>query len=142
MTKELPRIDPSKYTVTEKGNVIKPEKVIELPIKGKVNVTLSKKNKRGFEITKEEELEKENLILYQHDGWCDFYKKEIIIEKTLFENENFYKRGYEVLRHEIIHAFIFESGLNVNCDWAKNEELVDWIALQFPKLNKCMEKLL
>lgn len=36
-----------------KGNVIKPEKVIELPIKGKVNVTLSKKNKRGFEITKE-----------------------------------------------------------------------------------------
>ena len=85
--------------------------------------------------------EKESQTLCQYDGWCDSYKKEIVIEKTLFEDGITSKRGYEVLRHEIIHGFIFESGLSANCDWARNEELVDWIALQFPKLNKCLEKL-
>lgn len=43
------------------------------------------------------------------------------------------------LRHEIVHAFFDESGLQDNslhCDvpWATNEELVDWIALQGPKI--------
>lgn len=45
----------------------------------------------------------------------------------------------ETLRHEIVHAFFNESGLADNSfifdgAWAKNEELVDWIALQGPKL--------
>ncbi len=103
---------------------------------------LHKINILGSEYTIKYLTEKENQILYQCDGWCDSYKKEIIIEKTLFKDEIISKRGYEVLRHEIIHAFIFESGLSANCEWAKNEELVDWIALQFPKLNKCLEKLM
>lgn len=41
-----------------------------------------------------------------------------------------------VMRHEIVHAFLYESGLDV-CSkgaWAKNEEMVDWIAIQFPKM--------
>ena len=38
------------------------------------------------------------------------------------------------LRHEIFHAFLFESGLAENSTWAQNEEMVDWIAIQFPKL--------
>lgn len=33
----------------------------------------------------------------------------------------------------IIHAFLHESGLDV-CSWAHNEEMVDWLAIQFPKL--------
>ncbi|MFD1464645.1 hypothetical protein ACFQ4L_00875 [Lapidilactobacillus mulanensis] len=37
-------------------------------------------------------------------------------------------------RHELIHAFLCESGLAENSDWAQNEEVVDWIARQFPKL--------
>lgn len=45
----------------------------------------------------------------------------------------------ETLRHEIVHAFFNESGLadsssTVEGAWAKNEEMVDWIALQGPKL--------
>ena len=40
------------------------------------------------------------------------------------------------MRHEIIHAFLCESGLAENSDWATNEELVDWIAIQAPKLIK------
>jgi len=39
------------------------------------------------------------------------------------------------IRHELIHAFLSESGLWANCDWAK-EEMVDWLAIQFPKLLK------
>lgn len=36
--------------------------------------------------------------------------------------------------HEIVHAFFFESGLGGESDYAQNEELVDWIARQGPKL--------
>ena len=44
------------------------------------------------------------------------------------------------VRHEVIHAYLAESGLNgsangVTC-WALNEEMVDWFAVQFPKLVK------
>lgn len=43
------------------------------------------------------------------------------------------------LRHEIVHAFFNESGLQVNAlqyegAWSKNEEMVDWIAIQGPKI--------
>lgn len=46
----------------------------------------------------------------------------------------------EALTHELYHAFFYESGLD-NCTfleedvpWAKHEELVDWCAIQFPKI--------
>ncbi len=35
------------------------------------------------------------------------------------------------IRHEIIHAFFYESGLSEIC---QNEEIVEWIALQMPKI--------
>lgn len=41
---------------------------------------------------------------------------------------------YKIVRHEIVHAFLKESGLDCNSDWARNEEIVDWIALQGPKI--------
>lgn len=49
------------------------------------------------------------------------------------------------MRHEIVHAYLFESGLTecsgaVN-SWAINEEMVDWIASQFPKMKRTMEAL-
>jgi len=49
-----------------------------------------------------------------------------------------------ILRHEIVHAFLSESGLQdstcqVDAPWAKNEEMVDWIAIQFPKLLKAFK---
>lgn len=46
----------------------------------------------------------------------------------------------KVIRHEIVHAFLFESGLAENStetgSWAKNEEMVDWFAFQGPKIYK------
>ena len=48
------------------------------------------------------------------------------------------------LRHEIIHAFLFESGLagesHCSTSWAGNEEMIDWIALQLPKIIKVCEE--
>ena len=43
------------------------------------------------------------------------------------------------LRHELIHAFLNESGLRWDSHahsgaWAKNEEMIDWFAIQSPKI--------
>lgn len=83
------------------------------------------------------------------DGYCEFLSKEIIIDKSIFtggdESPLVLKKmdllGLKVIRHELIHAFIYESGLSSENKLAENEELVDWIAIQFPKLKKCFEKI-
>lgn len=46
-------------------------------------------------------------------------------------------RMKEVLRHELIHAFFSESGLD---DYCCNEQLVNWLAIQFPKMLKAFEE--
>lgn len=78
------------------------------------------------------------------DGFCDETTREIIAEN--------YKRGLpgskgklelqeqKNLRHEILHAFLFESGLAENSDWAQNEEMVDWVAKQGPKFVKAWQE--
>lgn len=71
------------------------------------------------------------------NGYIDWSSKEIVIAKIIEENDTVSdteKCIRKTLRHEIIHAFIYESGLHANSDWACNEELVDWIALQFEKM--------
>lgn len=52
----------------------------------------------------------------------------------------------EVLRHEIFHAFLNQSGLRWNTEnsvngWATNEEMVDWLAIQSPKIFKVFKEL-
>lgn len=70
-------------------------------------------------------------------GYTDFTIKKIVVSKFIktsdtLENEEVFIN--KVLRHEIIHTFLIESGLNENSNWARNEEMVDWIALQFEKI--------
>lgn len=86
-------------------------------------------------------------------GYCDGVAKEIVILnlKTLPDfaddpEEIIARRERETLRHEIIHAFFNESGLCWNSlpveqAWAKNEEMVDWFAIQFPKMLKVFKEL-
>ena len=56
-----------------------------------------------------------------------------------------YENQKRVIRHEVIHAFLMESGLDdssLNAEhWAANEEMVDWFARQFPKIYKVYEEL-
>jgi hypothetical protein len=67
-------------------------------------------------------------------GWivCKILEPD---ERSL-EDLDRYKK--EVLRHEIIHAFLYESGLDACSgsaeNWASNEEMVDWFAIQSPKM--------
>ena len=80
------------------------------------------------------------------DGYCDSYKKEIVVcDMNTYKNwehedeETKVICQKQILRHEITHAFLSESGLadssaTFDCGWAKNEEMVDWIALQGIKI--------
>lgn len=48
-----------------------------------------------------------------------------------------------VMRHEIIHAFLYESGLAQSWEhtsYNHDETTVDWFAIQFPKIIEVFEK--
>lgn len=87
------------------------------------------------------------------DGYCDVVTKEIVMcnMETYpgYEDETpEYCRKTEkaTLRHEIVHAFFNESGLQSSTfeyggAWAKNEEMIDWIAIQAPKLMAAFESV-
>ena len=85
-------------------------------------------------------------------GYCGEESKLIVIadmsEKEYFsgldENEQEIYRK-KTIRHEIVHAFLNESGLSDNANvpekaWSKNEEMVDWIALQGLKIYKAWQE--
>ena len=81
------------------------------------------------------------------DGWCDPQVKEILIFNYRQSAESVKDlRAYQkkVLRHEIVHAFLYESGLWQNsygskC-WAQNEEMIDWMAIQIPKIQRAYKE--
>lgn len=75
------------------------------------------------------------------NGFLDYTSKEVWVEKVGDTNlKEPDKMERKTIRHEIIHALLFESGLFSSCQWAQNEEMVDWIAMQFPKMLELFEK--
>ncbi|WP_315076213.1 hypothetical protein [uncultured Clostridium sp.] len=107
----------------------------------------SKVNILGSEWTIEKRKKSEDKGLTNCDGYCDYSVKLIIVEdfnkeetelNTLINLEIYQK---QVIRHEIIHAFLHESGLAECSTWATNEEMVDYFAKQFEKLNKAFEEV-
>lgn len=88
------------------------------------------------------------------DAFCDSLLHQIVVCKLEThpdwqdETTDYIKKYYpQVLRHELIHAFLNESGLQANSGiinnigWAKNEEMVDFFAIQYPKIKKLFEEL-
>ena len=82
------------------------------------------------------------------DGYTDYSTKRIVIEKpdntwTIGNPAEYIKR---VTRHELLHAFLHESGLNENSVWelqeneAHPEQMVEWFAIQFPKILKAYQE--
>lgn len=83
-----------------------------------------------------------------YGGFCDPDLKRIEILKlgTTEEwkhesKEKIAEREKLFLRHEIVHAFLNESGVrdngaHIDISWAKNEEMVDWFAIQGEKIYK------
>jgi len=79
------------------------------------------------------------------DGWCGYYDNQILIESNAFKHHQggdveLLKTEYKkfIKRHEICHAFFNESALD---DYNRNEQLVTWIARQFPKMLKAFEQV-
>lgn len=88
----------------------------------------------------------EDATLEKCDGYCSSLAKEIVIcnlrsrEEWKDEPNSIVNEAYKrTVRHEIIHAFFSESGLEQNSNaydgaWARNEEMIDFFALQGTKI--------
>lgn len=94
-----------------------------------------------YKIIFADENEKPRLKTMECDGYMDQSIKEIVIAKfeqdgRSLEDLNDYTK--KVLRHEIIHAFFYESGMWNNSGtseaWGQDETITDWIAIQSPKI--------
>lgn len=84
------------------------------------------------------------IIKQDADGFCYPYSNKIKIrpsedmlddDNTKEEKERCFK---ESLSHECIHAYFRESGLY---SYMRDETLVDWIAVQMPKIVKTFQEL-
>jgi hypothetical protein len=74
-------------------------------------------------------------------GYIECFSKEIVLkdivaDNNTFKNLNMFKQ--QVLRHEIVHAFVQESGLDLDRD--TEEQIASWIAVQMPKMMKAMQE--
>lgn len=86
-----------------------------------------------------------NPKLIDSNAYCELYSKEIVYDENLKHNyydcrsvENFEEFAKKVLRHEAMHAIFHESGCT---EWETNEALVDFIAVQYPKIKKIFDKI-
>ena len=77
---------------------------------------------------------RDEKILEHADGECRWFSKEIIIDNEL--NDIVYTK--HVIKHEIIHAFLAESGLK---KYREDEDIVDWIAWNFDKIEKIFKEV-
>lgn len=113
-------------------------------------VSVEKVNVLGteYKITVKKYDEDEAFARRSIDGYCDSWTKQIVVcDMSTCKGweheppETAKEAQKEALRHEIVHAFFDESGLgdssmNPDMAWAKNEEMVDWFAIQGPKIYK------
>ena len=84
-------------------------------------------------------------------GYCNGLTKKIVVcDMHTYkgceheDEETIAVAQKDCLRHEIVHAFFNESGLQdcsfgVDNSWARNEEMVDWIAIQGVKIYKAWQ---
>lgn len=80
------------------------------------------------------------------DGDCDSTAKLIRVRNDNTNNVgNFEELQKSVLRHEIIHAFLFESGLGASWHhpivFGHDETTVDWFAKQHMRIHKAFEEV-
>ena len=77
------------------------------------------------------------------DGYTDSSIKRIVIsdvhrrpeDPENVQDQDWFQRN--IIRHELIHAFMFEAGLAENWahrDYGQEETTVDWLAHLFPKM--------
>lgn len=97
----------------------------------------------GTEYTISEKKRHKDKRLDSCDGYTDDSTKKIvvaIIEPDMDSKQDLDAVRRKIIRHELTHAFLCESGLAENSEWAQNEEIVDWIAIQGTKLYKAWQE--
>ena len=96
----------------------------------------------GTPYSVEEHTQEEDARLTDCDGYTDWTSERIVVRREFDDDlanlDDMAEYVRKVKRHEIIHAFLCESGLGACSgdaqNWATNEEMVDWIARQGPKV--------
>lgn len=75
------------------------------------------------------------------DGYTDRSSRTMVVrgdsDGTAHDLENYEEYIKTIKRHEIVHAFLYESGLGADYEhprWGHDETAIDWIAIQFPKM--------
>ena len=67
---------------------------------------------------------------------------EMEVTKDTLQNLADYQK--KVLRHEIVHAFMYESGCwacsGASSAWGQDETVTDWFAIQSPKIFKAFQE--
>lgn len=90
--------------------------------------------------------ESEDSNLKNKDGYADKTTRTIGVLGEPTEGSDlgdFAQYVKKVKRHEIIHAYLFESGLHENFvhpEFGHDETFVDWVAVQFPKMIKTFKE--
>ena len=95
-----------------------------------------------YEIKSNEDIYK-TLMESQNTGECDMYAKVISISPQEYIindiREDVRKSVYNIcMRHEILHAFFHEAGVD---KYSADETLVEFIAMQFPKMKELFEEV-
>lgn len=123
----------------------------------KVSILGTEYTIRLVHVSTEKDTDKTALEMYDRScvGLCLYSEKEILIADltdqdyvgcakytgSVFNISNYKK----TLRHELIHAALGESGLMNNAhpteNFAMDEEMVDWFAIQSPKLFKLYQEM-
>ena len=86
-------------------------------------------------------IDNDNPKMKDSDGFCEWVAKKIIItdayrnEEDVLDNIDDYI--HKVIRHEAFHALFAEMGIK---KWLQDEELVDMLAMQYPKIRKIMDE--
>ena len=78
---------------------------------------------------------KDEILDENTGGYCDPYDKKIVINQSIKEAQQGALK--HVIRHELIHAMLFESG---GREFSDNEILVDLLATQIPKMIELFKK--
>lgn len=88
------------------------------------------------------------------NGYCDPSTKTLAIRSAESLVEHQKGKGYlpvenphvdilDTIRHEIVHAFMNESGIDANSTkWAHDEQLVDWLVQMMPRIESLMQSII
>lgn len=74
-------------------------------------------------------------------GQCDHLRKMLLIDVDQIKDvmgKGWKEEVKHTIRHEIIHAYLYESGMTGMVSWEgaywQNELITDWMAVQYPKI--------